>query len=324
MKRFFNLENIALFALFTISSTLIGYLVVMSFIIGNKHISKLSRQVELVSHELKTHSKPVVKSSLKSIKLTGKKVRTIILEESNTISIRGMVTSSSMAKAQQELAKKALLLGPEATIYLVMDTGGGSIFAGLDFIEFARAIKNPIVTITKFSASMGFQIVQHMGDRYILDTGVLMSHRASGGVRGQFDGELESRLEFYKDMFDRLELQSATRMGLDLNTYKSKIINEFWSTGFRSVSNKSADEVVRASCGETLSGAQIEAINTLFGTYNVTISKCPLIRGVLGIEPVGEHHDKESRNAVITSYSNPDIFLKEYVLTKKTFVIFGE
>ena len=146
----------------------------------------------------------IPESTLKTEKplFTGKAYpnsKTVVLEKGNTVVIRSPVNSKSMSKAMFELNELSFKLNKEDKIYLVLDTPGGSVFAGLDFIDYAKALPQKIITITKFAASMGFQIVQNLDDRYITPSGTLMSHRASGGVSGQFDGELESRYKMIKE-----------------------------------------------------------------------------------------------------------------------------
>lgn len=246
--------------------------------------------------------------------------KTLMLESSNTVSIKGPITQSSMALAMTELQEKASKLDKEDDLYLFMDTGGGSIFAGLDFIDFANSLPNNIVTVTKFAASMGFQIVQNMGKRYITPSGILMSHRATGGVEGQFDGELESQYKMIKEQIDRMDVIASARMEISYADYKSMIINEFWSNGFRSVNNKSADEVVNVRCGDSFVGSSKSTINTMFGPYEVELSKCPLIRGFISVKSLNKKAENlETTKMLKESYSNPSSFLKNYVKTNEIY-----
>ena len=318
MKKHFTLKNFGIGLVIGLLGLFLSATVLQFAIIFKRQFIQLSQESHhKIKYINKVHKKPNLNLQQANVTKTEQLVKTVKLEEANTISIQGVINNSSMAKAQAELAEKALLLGPDATIYIVLDSGGGSIFAGLDFIEFARALPNKIVTITKFAGSMAFQIAQHLDDRYILDTGVLMSHRARGGVKGQFDGELESRLAFYKDMFNRLESQSAHRMGLELDVYKALIINEFWSTGFRSIENNSADEVIKATCGKSLLGTKTVVVSTFIGAMEVKISKCPLIRGVISTSSNEVYVDEKLNNFILSSFNSPNLFLEKYIVTGK-------
>lgn len=311
--------------------TLFFVLIAALVILAMAGIAKFNKEVKMskvynttIESMLPVSSLPEKKAALSTVALS-KEVKRIIIEDDNTVAIQGTVTEQSMALLISELAAKANKLSPSDPIFIVVDTGGGSIFAGIDFIEYAKSLPNPIFTITKFAASMGFEIVQQLGTRYILEMGVFMSHRAAGSVEGQFDGELESRLEFYKDMFSRLDATSAARMGITLAQYKELILNEFWSTGFRAITNKTADEIVRVSCGNTLLGVKTAKVPTLFGSVKVVISKCPLIRGVINSEVTGNANPLgDFTRAVEMSYNSPKEYLDTYIKTNKFKEIFGK
>lgn len=208
----------------------------------------------------------------------------LVLSERNTVVMSGEFTSLSVAKVQNELISKSFKLDANEEITLVIDSPGGSVSAGLMLINTAKSIPQKVNTLTIFAASMGFQTVQGLGDRYILESGVLMSHRAAlSGLGGQLDGELESRLNFYKEFTNILDIQSSDRIGVSLAEYKYSIINELWSTGNVAVSKNHADAVVTASCDESLMGTRIERVMTMFGPFRVKFSNCPLINGPIDI-----------------------------------------
>jgi len=126
--------------------------------------------------------------------------KTITLESKNIVVFRGPVTEKSASEVQTKILEMSHRLGKNKVIYLVLNTPGGSVGAGLDLIDFLRAIPQKVHTITLFAASMGFQFAQNMDKRYITPNGTLMSHRARlGGLGGQLDGELESRYKSFKD-----------------------------------------------------------------------------------------------------------------------------
>ena len=133
------------------------------------------------------------------------KSKLIILEKANTVVFRGEVTNRSVANAQFQIQQAARNLPKGKPIYLVLDTPGGSVFAGLNLIDFVKGLDREVHTISLFAASMGFQFVQNFNKRYVAPNGVLMSHRAAGGVKGQFDGELEQRYAMIKRIIDKLD-----------------------------------------------------------------------------------------------------------------------
>ena len=135
----------------------------------------------------------------------------ITLTNTNTIILNDQVDSNSVSQVMQEVQKLDSTVKSGEPIYLFLNTPGGSIQDGLELMEYLNSLNRPIHTITLFAASMGFQIVQSQGERYILKNGILMSHKARGGISGEF-GDGESQLDSrYKLWLNRiLELDNVT------------------------------------------------------------------------------------------------------------------
>ena len=207
---------------------------------------------------------------------------TINLNNDNNINMRGEVSDESVNNWQIEIAEKVAKRGNSSyPIYLSIDSPGGSIDAGLAFIEFAKTIPN-LHTITLFGASMASGIQQALpGKRYVLGTSITMFHRAKGGFEGQFgDGEVESRLDMAKQIVSILEQQNASRMKLPLAEYKQLVKDEYWiAGGSNNLSKNAADEVVSLVCDNALIQAStVETFRVFIFTINVRFSKCPLFR----------------------------------------------
>jgi len=200
----------------------------------------------------------------------------ILLTEENSVVFNQAVTSEYVSRKTLEIIKKA---SKARQLYLVLDTPGGSVTAGLGFIDTIKALGIPVHTITIFAASMGYQIVQELGKRYITASGTLMSHRgAVSGVSGQVPGELNSRVNHIQSVLDSMSQKAAQRVGMSKRDYDAAIINELWVFGQQAVSTKHADAVASVSCNKQLvSETYIETVNTMFGEVHLTFSKCPLV-----------------------------------------------
>lgn len=197
----------------------------------------------------------------------------IALNLKNTVTIRGEINDNSVLDAQDKIAKLDDERGSESyPIYLVIDSPGGHVTAGLNFIEFAKSIKN-LHTINLFAASMASAIQQALpGKRIGLSTSVSMFHRASGGFQGQFgDGELENRIQFSKDRVAIFESINAARMQLSLADYKAKVVNEYWVVGAENLKQHIVDEIDVIKCDSAL----IKATEDL---EDIRFSSCPLFR----------------------------------------------
>lgn len=235
----------------------------------------------------------VIASSVNSV--SNSQVEGMIeLNHNNTLLIRTGVDEDSILKLQQELVQLNTKRGSkDYPIYLVLDTPGGSVYAGDQFIQFLKGYKN-IQTITIFAASMGAMIVElHAGKRFITDNGILMFHRASGRFEGQFEeGELESQLNFWKAMIRSMEDSVAKRVGLSLEEYKRYIKDEWWLRGEKAISMGAADEVINVKCTDDLiNDTEILSIPIFAGvSIDATYSKCPLLRNALGI---GEENESK-------------------------------
>lgn len=200
----------------------------------------------------------------------------IVLTEDNSVIFNQQVSDEYASKKTLELMKKAKRGN---ALYLVLDTPGGSVSAGLAFIDAVKSLKVPVHTITIFAASMGYQMVQELGTRYITPSGTLMSHRgAVGGLSGQVPGELNSRLNHIQSILNGMSARAAARIGMDKKAYDEAIINELWISGEDAVNSKHADKLANVQCDKALiEETYKQQLTTIFGKVNIVFSKCPLI-----------------------------------------------
>jgi ATP-dependent protease ClpP protease subunit len=327
-----------------IMKTLTAVLLTLSMLLlvplGITTVQKIQRNqvsTTTIVQQYEEQGVPLPKDTLQSVE----EVKTfpvkeiITLEDKNMVVLRGPVTEDSVAGVMTKVQKISRKLSKNSKIYLVLDTPGGSVFDGLDMIDFVKAVPQKVHTITLFAASMGFQIAQNLDDRLITPQGTLMSHRARGGVNGQFDGELEERYKMVKRKIDYMDHIASKRMGLTMTQYKKLILNEYWVHGFDSIDDKAADRQVLLRCGASLDGSEIIIFQTFFGPVEVEFSKCPMIRAPIsvkfpkmeeeGAEPLPEKEQasyNETKKAVNMSFNNKRAFVENYILTNKFHKIF--
>ena len=202
----------------------------------------------------------------------------INLKAENTIVLDDEVTSKNVTKAMAAIQKMNATESKEP-INLVLNTPGGSVLAGIEFIRYAKTSRRPIQTITLYAASMGFQIVQGLpGKRLIAEGGILMSHRAAlGGISGQIPGELDNRIAFFHDLTEDLDRHDAERAGMSLKEYQKLTHDEYYATPSKAIRDGFADKKVELSCDASLNGTHTKMLESPFGAIAAVFSDCPLI-----------------------------------------------
>jgi hypothetical protein len=79
--------------------------------------------------------------------------------------------------------------------------------------------------------------------------------------------------------------RASKRVKMSIESYKQAIVNELWSFGAGSVESNQADQVASVSCAkELLSKNEKRNVETLFGTVEVTFSRCPLVSGPIAFK----------------------------------------
>jgi ATP-dependent Clp protease protease subunit len=210
----------------------------------------------------------------------------VVISKRNTVVLRGVVDDESVTALQKQLFQISQTLKSSDVIYLVLDTPGGSVDAGLRLIDFVQGLPQKVKTITIFAASMGFQIVQNLDQRLITPNGELMSHRARlSGMAGEINGNLLSRVIHITNIINRMDKIASARMNMSLTTYQSLIADELWMNGDRSMEMNAADKMVVVRCDASFAGSTMVRIASVFGvSVSGTMSNCPLITGVTAIE----------------------------------------
>ncbi len=205
----------------------------------------------------------------------------IVLTKDNTLVLNQAFTSGSVADLMGQAKALDAALDSGYPIYLFLNTPGGSIQAGLELIEFFKGVNRPVHTVSLFAASMGWQLLQNLGDRYILEYGVIMSHKASGGFRGSFGGDssqLDSRYGLWLRRLNMLDRKTVERTNgkKTLKQYQSEYDNELWLNGAEAVAEGYADEVVSIKCGAGLDGTNSKIVRGFGFNLKVSFDNCPI------------------------------------------------
>ena len=209
----------------------------------------------------------------------------VVLTQDNMLTINDYFYGQSVANLSQRARDLDAKLPAKDPLFLVINSGGGSIEAGIELIENLNRLNRPVHTITIFSASMGFQTVQGVkGRRLIQAEGTLMSHKARGGFYGEFPGQLDARYSHYLKRVTNLDKKvvARTKGKHTLESYHNLIENEYWCDGKECISQGLADNVVNASCDTSLNGTHERLYDRFLYMGHVieivdTYSNCPII-----------------------------------------------
>jgi len=204
----------------------------------------------------------------------------ITLTENNHVVFKGVVNAESVAKTSRDLLKISFKTKPGDTIYLVLDSPGGSVYDGLNFVQLFATIPRNVECIAKKAHSMAHHFLQACpGKRYGVSNMMSMAHRAAGGFRGTFNrGQVEQQLELWTGIVQSMEKVNAKRMGLSLEKYQSYAKDEYWCHGYDCVTKNFVDAIAVVGCSEKLVNQETSRkVNTFFGSYKIYESKCPFI-----------------------------------------------
>lgn len=241
----------------------------------------------------------------------------VTITDKNMVAMDQAFDDASVTTVMVQLQKISDESPKDSIVYLVLNSPGGSVDSGMRLIDFAKALPIKIKTITLFSASMAFQTVQNLDERLIIKSGTLMSHRAKFGVQGEAPGELFSRIKWVMSMIEDLEHKASKRMGMSFKEYQTLIADEYWVYGKDAVKDHAADKAVFVKCGEGLSGkTKTENVETIFGTFQVELSKCPLIPGLISVKAPA-NATQESKDYVKKMIEDRRAFVRDFVVTNK-------
>jgi ATP-dependent Clp protease protease subunit len=214
----------------------------------------------------------------------------VLLHKDNVVTLNDAVDSDSVARLMMEVKKLDSRLPSGDPIYLVINSPGGSIDAGIELIERLKNLNRKVHTINLFSASMGFQIAQGLNARLITEDGTLMSHKARGGFFGEFPGQLDSRYGYYLKRISRLDAKvvARTKGKHTKQSYAALIENEYWCDGAECVQQGLADHVVTVKCDKSLDGTRTDTLKFIFFGQRIVLDlvsdACPMNTGILDFE----------------------------------------
>lgn len=181
---------------------------------------------------------------------TETKVPTIIdrleMAPERTMVLEGVVTRGTTEPIIRKLVELDLDYDPEnpEPAFLVLNTPGGSVVAGLSLINVMEATSIPITCVIDTKAySMGAIITLYCDKVYIHKFASLMYHEVQYTVSGT-DSTIESRVKFLRNSSIAVHEEVAKKLGLTTEEYYAKINKEWWLTAKEAIDAGIADGIV--------------------------------------------------------------------------------
>jgi ATP-dependent protease ClpP protease subunit len=146
------------------------------------------------------------------------------------------------------------------SVLVFIDSPGGDVLSGIRMVETVRSAKavRPSLRVSCYiqsAASMAFYFAQLACDERVLsETSIMMQHQASLGMQGKW-GEVQSRSQLVAQLIALLDRDTAARLGLSVEAYRSTIVNDWWLVGQVAINNKAADRLGSVTCSVALTKA---------------------------------------------------------------------
>lgn len=241
--------------------------------------------------------------------------QTITLAPDNLVLMRGEINGPMIAKVTMELATK------ESPI-LFIQSPGGEVMAGMQLIQWMKDSGKTFTCITDIGASMAFAIFQACDKRYVMPNSVLMQHQASFSAEGPYE-KVKTFVDFMLSSIDALEAPQAKRIGLSLEKFKKKIVNDWFIFGEQNIKANTADAIAAVRCDQALTaGKTTQIVPVLFFQVEVVYSNCPLIRSPLSAEMKGGDrggpHSTEEARLEFEKFVNQLNSVQEAIKTAKS------
>lgn len=145
--------------------------------------------------------------------------------------------------------------GETDPLYLLIDSPGGSVFAGAKIIQAIEASKRPVHTVcVGLCASMGAMIHSYGNKRLSTDRSVLMYHPAAGRFGGFFP-QIKSLYGTVERYIHKMELNVAKRSKMSPEQYEQRILRDFWIDGEDALNVNLADQLVVVDVSQLTSPA---------------------------------------------------------------------
>lgn len=197
----------------------------------------------------------------------------VILTPNNHVSIKGRIDDYKASRFISKINKLNT-----TNIYVYIDSPGGDVDSGqkiIQYINFKKDTNKTIMCIAWEAHSMAFNILQACTYRYVLQDSKMMQHQMSlKNLAGNIEN-INNYMQITNKIYDKLILDASKRIGLSVEAYKIKIMNDWYLYGSEIVENNVADAMISSvGCSKKLTDS--DSLTTI-GDNILSISDCPII-----------------------------------------------
>ena len=154
------------------------------------------------------------------------KVPSEVTWSNRTIDLNGSINRQMIQKAQTQLLK--FDEKSHEPVWFRINSGGGSVDAGLILIDTMHAIESPVYCVVESKAySVAAIILTFCERRYALEHATIMLHEASYGTAGE-DPSIRSRLDFITRYLDLVHVEIAKKLRMPVDKYRARIRDAWW------------------------------------------------------------------------------------------------
>lgn len=172
---------------------------------------------------------------------------------------------NQMSMSFLQAAMEELTAAGATDFLLLIDSPGGEVFSGLEFIKFMERLEKQGVrthcVVDGMAASMGFVILQACSSRLMTTRSVLMAHEPSMTTRGTAK-EIEESVKLLKVVAEMLVMYATSKLHITPAEYRERVDGKDWWMPWNEALEVGAIEgFVHPSQIPLLDGQKIEPID---------------------------------------------------------------
>lgn len=166
----------------------------------------------------------------------------LVLDSSRTATLIGIVQDVLIDRTIKQL--EMIDMDPSKPAFLVIDTYGGSVDAGMKLVETIKTLQSPLTCVIDHSAfSMGAIIASFCPRLLIQRQAQIMFHEASFSIEGN-ETHVRIRREIIQKKIDAIDEEVAERLGITVAKFKALKHDEWWLSARDAAANGFVSSIV--------------------------------------------------------------------------------